>query len=97
MDALMTSRPMMPRYGYVRVPNFTWHKSHLLKIYEPVKDPFYRDPNLQKIRSCQNILELCTNVHMIFKSLKDHTRGISTLIMSLGQTYQLLHTDSNFT
>ena len=49
MDALMTSRPMMPRYRYVRVPNFNWYKSHLLKIYEPVKDPFYRDPNLQKI------------------------------------------------
>ena len=48
MDALRTSRPMMPRYGYVRVPNFNLHKSQLLKIYEPVKDPFYRDPNLKR-------------------------------------------------
>ncbi len=41
------------------------------KIFEPVKDKFYRDPNLQKIWSSQNVSELYINLHMTFKSPKN--------------------------
>ena len=71
--------------GYGRVPKYKLAKSHLLKIFESF---FTKDPNPQGLDLVKNIPELCTNVHMIFKSLKDHTRGIRILIMSLAQIYQ---------
>ena len=49
---------------------------HSEKIFEPVKDKFYRDPNLQKIWSSQNIPELYINLHMTFKSPKNIIPGM---------------------
>ena len=75
--------------GYVRVPKFKLAEIPFAKNNRILvtKIQILKDLILSK-----NIPELCTNVHMIFKSLKDHTRGMcgpyTTLIMSLAQIYQ---------
>ncbi len=71
--------------GHNRVP-----KSKLAEIpfSKNIRILFTKRSNFLKIGSCQKYTRTVYKLHMIFKSLKDHTRGISTLMMSLAQMYQ---------
>ena len=75
--------------GYVRVPKF---KLAEIPFAKNIRILVTKIQIFKRFDLVKNIPELCTNLHMIFKSLKDHTRGMcrpyTTLIISLAQIYQ---------